>query len=302
VPHGRLRAKDLDRPFYGVRARPSEPTAEDGQDEPLTSWQVAREDEKARARAFATSMRPHMFFAGRTAAVLQGAPIDPGSRIVVGVFAPARAPRAAGVQGIKVASNLAFVHTYEHLRVTSPASTWAMLGAQLSTRELVTVGDWAVRIPRDMRGRAQPDGQLATVEQLERAVHAGRRVGIARLRDALSMIRVGSASPLETEFRLDAAFAGLPEPGLDVEIRDAAGTLLGITELVYADQRVAVEIEGDHHRRSRAQWERDIDKYAAYAAEGWEVVRLTSKHIRGSRPTAVAIVRAALVRRGWTPL
>lgn len=297
---GRLRATDLDRPFHGVRTRRSEPHADDPEAEPLTQWQLAREGEKEQARAFATTMRPHMFFAGRTAAVLQGAPIDPDGGIVVGVFAPSRAPRATGVHGIKVASKLASVHTHGGLRVTSPASTWAMLGAQLSTRELVTLGDWAVRVPRDTRGRAQPGGELATVEQLERAVRAGRRVGIARLRDALSMVRVGSSSPLETELRLDAAIAGLPEPALDVEIRDAAGTLLGITELVYPEQRVAVEVEGDHHRRSRAQWERDIDKYAAYAAEGWEVVRLTSKHIRGPRPTAVAIVRAALVRRGWT--
>jgi len=295
-----MRATDLDRPFYGVRRRRSTPSPDECEDEP-SRWEIARDDESRKARAFAAVMRPHMFFAGRTAAVLQGAPIDPGDEIVVGVFAPARAPRATGVRGLKVAPKLAFVHAHDDLRMTTPASTWAMLGAQLSTRELVTVGDWAVRVPRDARGRPQPDDRLATVEQLERAVRAGRRVGVTRLREALSMIRMGSSSPLETEFRLDAAVGGLPEPALDVEIRDAAGALLGITELVYPGQRVAVEVEGDHHRTSRTQWERDIDKYSSYAAEGWEVVRLTSKHIRGRQPTAVSIVRGALVRRGWTP-
>ncbi|MBD3941825.1 hypothetical protein IF188_08980 [Microbacterium sp. NEAU-LLC] len=298
-----MRATDLDRPFHGVRGRPPAPKTDDRRDdEPApTRWDAARAVEKLKAQAFATVMPPQMFFAGRTAAVLQGAPIDPGDQIVVGVLAPDRAPRATGVRGVKVASKLAFVHTHDGLRMTTPASTWAMLGAELSTRELVALGDWFVRVPRDERGRLQPGLQLATIDHLERAVEAGRRVGVAKLRDALPLIRVGSSSPLETEFRIDAAAGGLPEPALDVEIRDAAGTLLGITEVVYRDQRVGVEVEGDHHRTSRAQWERDIDKYASYAAEGWEVVRLTSKQIRGARPTAVAIVRAALVRRGWTP-
>ena len=72
---------------------------------------------------------------------------------------------------------------------------------------------------------------------------------------------------------------------------------IGITEFVYRRQRVVVEVEGDHHRTSRAQWNRDIDKYAAYAAEGWEVVRLTSRHVRGGQATP--IVSQVLRRRGW---
>ena len=95
--------------------------------------------------------------------------------------------------------------------------------------------------------------------------------------------------------------AGLPEPELDVEIRDASGSLCGITEIVYRKYRTLVEIEGDHHRTDQQQWDRDIEKYAAYVAEGWEVVRLTSRHIRGSHPRAVAIVREVLKRRGWRP-
>jgi hypothetical protein len=146
-------------------------------------------------------------------------------------------------------------------------------------------------------GRPLPGERLATLEQLERAASAGRRVGVERLRQALPQIRVGSASPLETEFRLDAAAGGLPDPELDVEIRDGRGRLLGISELVYRRFRVVVEVEGDHHRTDRSQWVRDIDKYNAYAAAGWEVVRLTAAHVRGEDARAVRIVREALQRR-----
>lgn len=301
VGANRLRARDLEAPFHGVRRRGGvAPTEQD--DEHPTAWELARSAEKQKAEAFATVMTHHMFFAGRTAAILYEAPIDPGPDLHVGVLAPARSPRGAGVRGVKVAARLANIHTHEGLRMTTPATTWAMLATELSVRELVALGDWFVRVPRDRRGRAQPHRQLTTTAQLAHAITAGRRPGIAKLREALPLIRVGSSSTLESEFRLDARAAGLPEPELDVEIRDAAATLLGITELVYPGQRVAVEIEGDHHRTSRKQWMRDIDKYTSYAAEGWEVVRLTSAHIRGSRPRAVEIVRDVLLRRGWQSL
>jgi hypothetical protein len=232
--------------------------------------------------------------------VLQGAAVDAADDLTVGVLAPERAPRRSGIRGVKVAAQLVHVHEREGIRMTTPATSWAMLGATLSVRDLVALGDSIVRVPRGERGVPMPRARLGTIEQLEHAVTAGRRPGVAKLREALALIRVGSASPLETDYRLDAADAGLPEPSLDVEIRRPDGRLLGISEVVYPEYRTVVEIEGDHHRTDRRQWNRDIDKYAAYAAEGWEVVRLTSLHVRARRPRAVGIVRMALLRHGWS--
>ncbi len=320
----RLRAKDLESPFHGVRQR-AEPqiapatestpkpegaatsdvdgAADDARpDAPLARDRAARKAVLQKARAYREVMSPDAFFVGRSAAVAYGVPVEHGDELEVGVRAPSTAPRGRGIRGIKVKPALVHVREHEGLRVSSPASTWAMLARELSVRELVTVGDAIVRIPRDDGGRPQPDRQLATIEQLRLAVEAGpRRRGVAKLREALMHIRVGSSSPLETEYRLDAATAGLPEPELDVVIRDRVGDLLGITEIVYRRYRTLVEIEGDHHRTDKKQWDRDIEKYAAYVAEGWEVVRLTSRHIRGGSPHAVTIVRDVLTRRGWRP-
>lgn len=296
---GRLRAKDLEQPFHGVRCRP-EPAAATPEDH--RAAQAARRKEVVRtARAYSTIMAPHAFFTGRTAIVLRGGAIDPGPEPDVGVRAPERAPRCAGIHGVKVSPKLVHLQTHDGMRMTTPATSWAMLGVELTVRELVAVGDSLVRVPRNERGERMPHARLATITQLERAVAAGRRVGIGRLREALGLIRVGSASPLETDYRLDADAGGLPASELDVEIRSEHGALLGISEVVYSEFRTVVEIEGDHHRTDRKQWNRDIDKYAAYVAEGWEVVRLTSTHIRGAHPRAVEIVRSVLQRRGWTP-
>ena len=172
-----------------------------------------------------------------------------------------------------------------------------MLARDFSVRQLVVVGDAIVNVPRDRAGIPCPEARLATIDDLTAAVSAGRRLGAARLRSAHALVRVGSMSPSETRFRLDAGAHGLPEPELDVEIRGPGGRLLGISEVVYPRWRVVVEVEGDHHRTSRRQWTRDIEKYAAYAAEGWEVVRLTGEHVRTAR--AVGLVADALTRRGW---
>lgn len=301
VTRRRLRAKDHEAPFHGARLRREPPELLLGDDEPLARDRAQRMRVLRLARAFREVMQPHAFFAGRTAAVVYGAPIEHGDELQVAVYAPARAPRRRGIRGTKVAPGLVSIRTHEGLPVSSPASTWAMLAAELSVRELVVLGDALVRVPRDAHGRLLPHEQLASIAQLQRAVDAGPRRGVHRLREAIGMIRVGSASPLESEYRIDSLAAGLPEPELDVEIRDAHGRLLGISEIAYPTYRTVVEIEGDHHRTSRAQWVRDIDKYAAYAQEGWEVVRLTSAHVRATRPRAAALVRAVLIRRGWRP-
>jgi hypothetical protein len=303
VTAGRLRAKDLDRPFRGTRLRPPVRAAEVAEPEPLAFDREVHRAVMRRAGAYAHVMPAHAFFAGRTAAVVYKLPVshDPSGELWVAVHAPARALRAEGVHGMKVSPTLASVRAWDGLRVSSPASTWAMLSNELTVRELIIVGDAVVRIPRDGRGQAQPHRRLASIEQLRQAASAPWRRGRAALDEALESIRVGSMSPLETDFRLGAVAGGLPEPDLDVEVRDRHGRLLGISDAVYPQQRTVVEVEGDHHRATKAQWNRDIQKYAAYAAEGWEVLRLTAEHIRGPRREAPAMVRDVLLRRGWRP-
>ncbi|WP_203580091.1 DUF559 domain-containing protein [Microbacterium hibisci] len=297
----RLRGKDIDTPFRGVRLRPEPQDSSAETETPLARDRAQRRRVLRLARAYRKIMSPSAFFAGTTAAVIWGGPLQHGEDLHVAVRAPARAPRRRGIRAIKISPTLVSVEEFDGLRVSSPASTWAMLARELSVRQLVVLGDAFVRIPRDDRGTPLPHKQLTTPEKLRRAAYAGRRRGSGKLRRALDLIRVGSASPLETEYRIDAEAAGLPEPELDVEIRDGDGRLLGIADAVYRMHRTIVEVEGDHHRTSRRQWNRDIEKHAAYAAAGWEVVRLTSDHIRGTPPSAVSIISAVLLRRGWTP-
>lgn len=309
----RLRAGDLAAPHRGVRVRVAEagrgPAAADVRDTDRAS-RIAHAV-RQRVEAYDIVRHPDAFFVGRTALALYALPLErvPGERLSgdlfltggaaleVGVFAPQRAPRARGVHGVQIRPALATLRTVGGFPVTSPASTWALLADGSDVAALTRLGDAIVRIPRDERGRPLPEHQLATIDQLRAAADVPRRRGRKDLHAALTQIRVGSASPLETDWRLVATSDGLPEFDLDVEIRNGRGALLGIADAAHRGYRVAVEIEGDHHRTDRAQWSRDIEKHAAYVAAGWEPVRITAAHIRSGRATT--LLADALRRRGW---
>lgn len=299
-----MRAKDLTSPFHGARRTVADVAAEEAaiaaDEAPLARMRAMTARVRSSVLSYLQVMPPGAFVCGRSAAVLRDYPVPAGGELDIGTIAPQRSPKARGVRGRKIAGHLVQVEMLDGIPISSPSTTWAMLASELSVRQLIVLGDAIVRIPRDAFGVPHPERAGATLEELAEAAAAGRRVGVRKLNTALERIRVGSSSPLETDHRLDAEDAGLPDAQLDVDICDARGHRLGISEFAYPDFRVVVEVEGDHHRTSRSQWNRDIQKYRDYAAAGWEVVRLTNGDIRVRR-TAVEIVRDALVRRGWRP-
>lgn len=250
-------------------------------------------------------MHPDAFFVGLTAVALRELPLptgfDPEAPLSVAMPSPGRAPRVAGIDGHRVSARLVIGQEHRGLRVTAPADLWASLGGVLSERELIILGDAIVRVPRDRFGEHQPDERLATIAELESSARRPRRRHRDALLRALQRVRVGSMSALETDYRLAADDDGLPEPELDLDVLDASGRRIGIGDVCYRRWGVIVEIEGRHHGTSNAQWDRDLDKYAAYAEAGVELVRLGSKQVRGHQARGPAIVRAVLRRRGWQP-
>lgn len=250
----------------------------------------------ANARAYVPVMPTGSFFVGRTAAVIHGAPIDPASRLEVASFAPAHCPRGKEIDGRKVSRRLARTDIVDGMPVSDPVSTWAMLAGNVSIMTLVIVGNFFVRIPRGEHGVLQPENQLAAVDELREAI-AGR-AHAAELRAAIARVRVGISSPLESEYWIGSDDFGLPEPEIDYEVRNENGRLIGISEFAYPQYKIVVEIEGDQHRTSKAQWDRDIEKYREYEAAGWKPIRLTARHVRDTA-RGVRIVSEALVERGW---
>jgi hypothetical protein len=334
VSERRLRSRDLDAPFHGVRVRTDVTTAAlEGARlhaaKDAAPAAVAASFHRAamlvRARAFAQVAPPHTFFRGVTAAVAWEVPLplrcvnpdaqarldrreglalgsDDPRPLDTAVLAPHRASRASGVNGRQLSHVLTVVQIHDGLQVVTPATLWAQLAEELTVDELIAVGDALVREPRRSDGSRGPAASgRTTLERLEATLAAGRRRGAAKLREALPQIRVGAASQPETDLRLALIRAGLPEPTLDYDVIGPWGELIGCTEIAYPMYRVLVEYEGDHHRTDRAQWNRDIEKHARAAAAGWSVLRLTSRHLYPVSGAAVDQVREALIRAGWRP-
>jgi hypothetical protein len=236
------------------------------------------------------------FFSHHTAARLLGLPVPGDQRadaiVHVSVFAPSRAPRAAGVMGHTISPGTARLGSIGGLRVTSPIDTWCQLAAVLRLDDLIVLGDALVR-------RTHP---FATMEQLRAAAGgmAGAR-GARRLREALCWIRSGTDSPRETLLRLIILRAGLPEPEVNGVITNEHGEFVALGDLVYRRYRVLVEYDGGDHRLQERVYNHDIDRLDDIMALTWRVVRINKSHFASSGARAVNKVRSALLAAGWRP-
>ena len=294
----RLRHSDLVRVAHGLYARYAELVPDDHSMHPEEAWRIRQAES---ARAIAPVLPPRLFFAGRTAAAIWGLPVRPSGTadLEVATFAPHRAPRRAGLRAVAVNRELASVVEHLGMRVTDPASTWAMHAGSIDLHDGVALGDAIIheaRIPGTDRLEHPP---LATLAELERAATSGRRKGVAQLRRILPLLSPHSASPPESHLRLAIGEWGLPEPQLDFDVYDARGRLIGCSEIAFPEFTLAAEYEGVHHLTTTRQWNRDIEKYRDYASNGWEVLRVTADLLYRRRLELRRQLTEALMRRGW---
>jgi len=287
ITASRLRARDLVRPFHGVRSQ--EQYIPDTPERLLLT----------RAMQYACRMTNHEFFSHITGAALWGLPLPiallHARSLDVSVFAPRRAPAGAGVAGHTVRRALAhaMIHPVHNVAVTTPASTVAMLAGVLRhPYDLVAVADAAVREPLH---HTHPPA-LATIDQLTAALEAGRRVGRDRLRLAIPRVSTRSRSRAETWVRLIIADAGLPVPHANYDVFEA-GQWLGQVDLAYPDMKIAIEYEGEHHLTDPQQWAADIARMDRLVEAGWRVLRITKSDVFTEPGRLVTRVRRAIAGR-----
>lgn len=155
------------------------------------------------------------------------------------------------------------------LPLQSPESLLVDLAPHLELNELVAVGDATI-------GNWHGD-PLCTLADLKQ--HAASRTYLrarSKLQRALELIREDVDSPKETSTRLWFLDRGLPEPEVHPAVFCPALGRAFRPDLGYPEARLAIEYEGDQHRSSRQQWNRDIERYEALQAAGWTVLRITA--------------------------
>lgn len=292
VNDGRLRRRDLVRPFHGVRAAAPPSTLE----MPATEserWARLLSGARERALQYSVRMTGDQFFSHATAAILHGLPLPTRciTRPIIDVGTSVRAGRrrGRGVAGHLVPAERARIVFVENVPVASVVDVWCQLSTVLTLDELVIVGDSLVC-------RQRPP---ATMAQLEAAVrrHAGL-AGACRLREAFALVRPRSDSPRETVLRLIIVRGGLPEPQVNVRLVNRFGAFMAFGDLVYLLYKILLEYDGGQHREDEEQFHRDIDRLDEPMEEGWRVIRFNKTHLPH---TIVDRVRTALLDRGWTP-
>ncbi len=181
--------------------------------------------------------------------------------------------------------------------MVDPATLFCQLAQILSLPDLVAVGDALVLEPvfQDWR----EERPWVSLGQLTDRVDVFRGRGKAAAVTALSLIRPGAESRPETLLRLAIRGADLPEPEVNVDVTDADGRFIGRGDLVYRRWRVVVEYDGDQHRTTTKQFDRDVLRLEAFAAAGWTVVRVLGRSFFGDRDACMARIRSALVAGGW---
>ncbi len=172
------------------------------------------------------------------------------------------------------------------LRVTAPSRLFLDMAAQLDLVDLVVLGDWLV---------AQEHISIAQL-QLYLANATGRHVRAARR--AAELVRAGVDSPMETRLRLLIVFAGLPEPVVNLRIRDEDGNVVLKLDLSWPDYHLAVEYDGRHHVERIEQWERDHARRDELENDGWRLMVVTAKGIYREPEVTLDRIHRALRERG----
>ncbi len=207
-------------------------------------------------------------FSHHTAASLFGLPVPDEDCIHVTATDPRHVPRKRLGLIPHESIGESEIRLWNGRRTATPERTWLDLAHPLDRDDLVILGDAMLR--REL---------TSTAALAEAVARSGRRRGVQAARNALPLIRPRVDSPMETLVRLILVDAGLPCPEPNIDVYDEYGGWIGRPDLQYRELKIAIQYEGDHHRTSRRQWKRDIQRDEAMSDDGWEIIRVTSDDV-----------------------
>lgn len=237
-----------------------------------------------RARAFALALPDDAVFSHVSAAQLWGLPLPErlAARESLDVMRRTGRPpvERTGCVPHRGAERREVV-LHRDLRITSLADTWVDLGSLtpdgLTRDDLVVLGDEIVlRCPEPRPGTPpSPLGPSALRTALD---HRVRPRGKVVLEKALTLVRPGVRSPMETRARLVFHDAGFPEPSVNAPLTTPDGGWLADGDLVWHEQRVVGEYQGAPHadRRRRSA---DADRTGILADWGWTVLEIFAEDL-----------------------
>lgn len=176
------------------------------------------------------------------------------------------------------------------VRVSVLTDLFVELAEELSLVELVVAGDWMVR------------RHAVRIRDLRRAVKQaiGRAGRLAR--QAASYVRARVDSPMESRLRMLLVLAGIPEPQVNMSVRDVDGEPVRRFDLSWPEVRVIVEYDGRHHVERIEQWESDLERREEIDDEGWRILVVVAHGVYTDPGSTVRRVFRLLRARGLDDL
>ena len=203
----------------------------------------------------------------------------------VSVPRPGQRRRHQGVK-VHVGGQAARTRIVRGVRVSEPRALFVEMAALVGLVDLVVLGDAMVR-----RALVIPD---ALVAYCASSAHPAA----AAARGAASYVRRDVDSPMETRLRLLLVLAGLPEPQVNLKIRDEDGEVLRKYDLSYPAVRVAVEYNGKVHVLTPGAWEADLERRGAIDDDGWRLLPVISSGIYSTPEQTLRRIHRVLLARG----
>lgn len=240
-----------------------------------------------RARAFAVALPDDAVFSHVTACQLWGLalPRDLDAQSDLDVMRSTQRPhiRRRGCRGHRGLESRSTT-VVRGLPVTGLADTWVdlgeLVGRGIELDDLAVIGD---QVATRLVGRPEAGTSGAPLDggrrQLAAALAARCRPrGKAVLTEALELVRAPVRSPMETRARLMFVRAGFPEPAVNRQVFHRGGGWLLEGDLVWEEQRVIGEYQGQDHASIRRR-SHDASRQALAQDEDWTVLEVYAEDV-----------------------
>jgi hypothetical protein len=184
--------------------------------------------------------------------------------------------------------------TVDGLELSHPYVVLLELAGMLEHDDIVIAVDSLISRDPPMRG--------ASLEKIsDMADSFGAAWGAPALREALRDARANTDSPGETRTRLLLRRAGFPEPAINHPVLDPDTKRRRYLDLAYPDLGIAVEYDGDHHRRTTKQRREDQARLDSLASLGWNIRTLNAEDIKRPARILGALSRTFLAADASAP-
>ena len=103
---------------------------------------------------------------------------------------------------------------------------------------------------------------------------------------------------MESRLRMLLVLAGLPEPVVNLIVRNADGSWRRRFDLSYPALKLIIEYDGRQHAEDARQWQSDLKRREELDALGWRIIVITARDLYEDPEGVLIRVRESALSSG----